>query len=183
MMLSAAERRELLDLARTTIAARLSGAPPPPDPPNLPVTFSGAFVTLHVGGDLRGCIGYPAADRPIADVVRQCAISAALDDPRFCPLAEDELPHVTIEISVLGPLEPVSDISEIEVGRHGLILSSGSARGLLLPQVASEHGWTRAVFLSQTCVKAGLPPDAWRRGARITRFEADVFSEADPLVA
>ncbi|RPJ83456.1 MAG: AmmeMemoRadiSam system protein A, partial [Acidobacteria bacterium] len=126
-------------------------------------------------------IGYPRGDRSLAEVVRHCAISAALDDPRFYPLAADELPCVTIEISVLGPIEPVNDVSQIEVGRDGLILSSGSSRGLLLPQVAAEHGWTREVFLSQTCLKAGLSPDAWRRGASIARFEAEVFGEEEPV--
>lgn len=173
------ERSALLELARSTLRARLTGTELPKEPPGVPTRFAGAFVTLNVGEELRGCIGYPRGDRPLAEVVRNCAVSAALEDPRFYPLRPDELPRVTIEISVLGPIEPVTDVSEIEVGRDGLILSSGSSRGLLLPQVASERGWSRETFLSQTCLKAGLSPDAWRRGAAISRFEAEVFGEDD----
>jgi len=174
------ERRALLELARATLGARLAGMAAPPDPPHLPAGSAGAFVTLHLGGDLRGCIGYPRGDRLLAEVVRQCALSAALEDPRFPAVDATELPRLTIEISVLGPIEPVTDPAVIEVGRHGLLLSQGGARGLLLPQVASERGWTRETFLSQTCLKAGLAPDAWRRGASIARFEADIFSEETP---
>jgi AmmeMemoRadiSam system protein A len=172
------ERRDLLWLARSTIAARLAGAdlsaPTPLDPP----LRAGAFVSLHAHGDLRGCIGYPAGDRDLTAVVRECAVSAAFEDPRFPPLASDELPFVQIEISVLGQIEDVRDPAEIDVGRHGLIVSQGLWRGLLLPQVASEMGWDRETFLRHTCLKAGLRPDAWTKGARIQRFEAEVFSEA-----
>ncbi len=175
--MTAVERGALLRLARETLRAQLTGAAPPPDPEGTPSRFAGAFVTLRAGDELRGCIGYPRGDRPLAEVVRQCAVSAALEDPRFYPISADELLQVTIEISVLGPIEPVTDVSRIAVGRHGLIVSSGSNRGLLLPQVAAEHGWSREVFLSQTCLKAGLAPDAWRRGASIAMFEAEVFAE------
>ena len=107
----------------------------------------------------------------------RCAGDAATLDPRFPPLPLDDLPKVVLEISVLGPVEPVADSAEIEVGRHGLVVEQGTHRGLLLPQVPTEWGWDRATFVSQTCVKAGLAPDAWRSGARLFTFEADVFGE------
>lgn len=175
-MLSDTERHELLTLARRMIAARLTGS----RPPTLPVGIdqrAGAFVTLTVGGDLRGCIGYPRGDRRLPDVVAECAVAAAMEDPRFPPLTPEELEGAEVEISVLGPVEPVADTTEIEVGRHGLIVEQGMWRGLLLPQVATEHGWDRETFLSHTCLKAGLPSGAWRSGARIFKFEAEVFSE------
>jgi AmmeMemoRadiSam system protein A len=110
-------------------------------------------------------------------VVEECAIAAASRDPRFPPLTAGELPAVDIEISVLTPICPVGDVTEIEVGRDGLVAQDGYRRGLLLPQVASERGWDRETFLSHTCLKAGLRSDAWRTGARISRFQAEVFSE------
>ena len=138
---------------------------------------AGAFVTLRLGGRLRGCIGYLEPDLLLFEVVEQCAVSAALSDPRFPPLTAGEWSAVEVEISVLGPIERVADISEVEVGRHGLIAELGRRRGLLLPQVATEWQWGAAEFASQTCVKAGLPMDAWRNGASLYRFEAEVFGE------
>ena len=143
--------------------------------------MAGAFVSLHIRGDLRGCIGYPWGDRPLREVVAQCAVQAATQDPRFPPLSAEELSEIDIEISVLGGIEVVSDISEIHLGRHGLIAEQGHRRGLLLPQVATEHRWDLDTFLSHTCQKAGLSPDAWRRGARLFRFEAEVFGEPSRL--
>lgn len=177
-MLTLDERRELLRVARETIAWRLQGGDRPA-PPRLvdPARRAGAFVSLHVHGELRGCIGHPGADRLLADVVPECALSAAFEDPRFAPLRPDELSEARIEISVLGPIEPVSRPTEIEVGRHGVIAEQGYRKGLLLPQVAVEHGWDRETFLSHACLKAGLKADAWRMGARLSRFEAEVFSE------
>ena len=138
---------------------------------------AGAFVTLRIGGHLRGCIGYPDAELPLLEVVERCAASAALSDPRFPPLSVDEWPQIDVEISVLGPIEPVSDISEVEVGRHGLIVDTDHRRGLLLPQVATEWKWDATEFARQTCAKAGLPRDAWQKGARLYKFEAEVFGE------
>lgn len=140
---------------------------------------SGAFVTLHTkDGDLRGCIGSIQAVAPLASAVSASAINAAFRDPRFYPVGPAELRELHIEISVMSPIVDVHDISEIEVGRDGLIVSRGSHAGLLLPQVATEYGWDRETFLSQTCVKAGLPADSWRSpGCRIERFSAEVFSE------
>jgi len=177
-MLTSAERAALLRFARDTIAAHLNGsAPPPPVGLTDPGAHSGAFVTLHARGELRGCIGHPGSPRPLDEVVGVCAVAAATEDPRFPPLTAAELPDVKVEISVLTPITPVGAVSEIEVGRDGLIVQDGFRRGLLLPQVAAERGWDRDTFLSHTCVKAGLRQDAWRTGATISRFQAEVFSE------
>ena len=107
------------------------------------------------------------------------AASAALDDPRFPPLQPADLDRLDVEVSVLGPLEPIDpgDPSALTIGRHGLVVEHDHRRGLLLPQVATEWGWDREQFLAQTCVKAGLPGDCWRRGARVYRFAAEVFGD------
>jgi AmmeMemoRadiSam system protein A len=180
-VLAREERNELLRLARGAIGHTLTGAPPPA-PPRLtdPTRRAGAFVTLHLDDDLRGCIGHPGGERLLADVVAECAVAAATEDPRFPPLTPAELGRVRLEISVLGPIMPVADLTDIEVGRHGLIAEQGFRRGLLLPQVASEQGWGRETFLSHTCLKAGLKADAWKSGAKIFCFEAEVFGEALP---
>ena len=136
-------------------------------------------MTLRMNGVLRGCIGYPEPQLPLIDVVERCAVSAALTDPRFLPLTPSELTRVDLEISVLGPMEIVGNISEVVIGRHGLVVEFGRRRGLLLPQVATEWEWDAREFASETCVKAGLPRDAWQKGARLFRFEAEVFGE-DP---
>jgi len=177
-----AARRALLGLARRAVAACLNGAPPPPlDDPDLPAFAAGAFVTIEKGGELRGCIGSLEADRPVAETVARVAASAALEDPRFPPLRLAELGLIDLEISVLGPLEPVDppDPARIVVGRHGLVVERGLRRGLLLPQVAVEWQWDADAFLAQTCVKAGLARDAWQSGARVFRFTAEVFGERD----
>jgi len=137
----------------------------------------GVFTTLYSNRQLRGCVGYPAAVLPLYRAVFETARSAASDDPRFRPVQIDEARQLKISISVLSPLRPIS-AEEIQVGRHGLVISRGGQRGLLLPQVAIEHGWDRIRFLEQTCLKAGLPPDAWSAGARIEAFTAEVFGEA-----
>jgi uncharacterized protein len=177
-MLTAYEREALLRFARETVVARLTGAPPPP-PVRLddPQHHAGAFVTLHVNGELRGCIGYPGSEKRLDDVVGHCAVAAATEDPRFPPMTSGELADLDLEISVLTPIRKVQDVREIEVGRDGLIIQDGFRKGLLLPQVATEHQWNRDTFLSHTCLKAGLRPDAWRTGARIFKFQAEVFSE------
>lgn len=177
-MLTLEEQRSLLRLARETLAAHLAGGPPP-RPVHLgdPQRHSGAFVSLHVNGDLRGCIGYPGSRDPLDEVIAQCAMAAATEDPRFPPVNAGELGGLSIEISVLTPITPVADIAEIEVGRDGLVMEQGYRKGLLLPQVATEYNWDRETFLSHTCLKAGLPAAAWRSGAKISRFQAEVFSE------
>ena len=177
-----AARRALLVQARRAIAARVNGAPPPAlDDPDLPPIEAGAFVTIEKGGELRGCIGSLETDQPVGEVVTRVAAAAATEDPRFPPVRPGELGLIDLEVSVLGPLESVEppDPSRVVVGRHGLVVEQGLRRGLLLPQVAVEWQWDADTFLEQTCVKAGLPRDAWRTGARVFRFVAEVFGERD----
>jgi AmmeMemoRadiSam system protein A len=138
---------------------------------------AGAFVTIHRAGDLRGCIGHIEATEPIGVVVPRCAVAACSTDPRFPPVTPGELDAIDIEISLLGSLEPVAGPEDIVVGRHGLVVERGWQRGLLLPQVAAEWNWDAEAFLVHTCQKAGLPRDAWQKGATLWKFEADVFGE------
>jgi AmmeMemoRadiSam system protein A len=140
---------------------------------------AGAFVTLRTKrGDLRGCIGSIRAVEPLFKAVTSSAVSAAFRDPRFFPVSPEEMPQLELEISVMGPIEPVLDVTEIEVGRDGLIISRGRFAGLLLPQVATEYGWDRETFLDQTCIKAGLAAGSWRsQDTRIEKFAAEVFGE------
>ena len=177
MPFDAFNRRSLLKLGRDAIAARLSGQAPPAVPPD--DRLGGAFVTLRLRGDLRGCIGYPDADQQLAEVVCRCAVSAAFEDPRFPPVSRLELPLIDLEISALGPIEPLRAHGDLVIGRHGLVIRDGYRRGLLLPQVAIEWGFTPDQFFAQVCAKAGLPPDAWKRQAELFIFEAEVFSERD----
>jgi AmmeMemoRadiSam system protein A len=171
------DRRALLALARHAIRGALGlDAPAPAERPAFDRVL-GAFVTVHVDGDLRGCIGMPEASEPLRAVVLHCARAAAFEDPRFAPIEASEIDRVSLEISVLSALAPLADLRSIEVGRHGLVIEQGWRRGLLLPQVATEHAWTATEFLRHTCRKAGLPIDAWERGAKLWTFEAVVFSE------
>ena len=174
-------KRPLLQRARAAIARALGvdrGSDVSVVPDSIPNDLhAGAFVTLRLNGHLRGCIGYPEPDLPLLGVVERCAVSAALSDPRFPPLTAAEWDEVDLELSVLGRIEPVVDIAEVVIGRHGLIVESGRRRGLLLPQVAVEWRWDAAEFAAQTCVKAGLPSDAWQSGASLFKFEAEVFGE------
>ncbi len=137
----------------------------------------GVFTTLYSNGRLRGCVGYPAAILPLYRGVFETARAAAVDDPRFCPVELEEARALRISISVLSLLHPIS-ADQVEVGRHGLVISHAGQRGLLLPQVPVEHGWNRVTFLEQTCLKAGLSPNAWRSGAHIEAFTAEVFGDA-----
>ena len=136
----------------------------------------GVFTTLYWHDKLRGCVGYPLAIMPLYRAVMETAQSAAFDDPRFHPLSREETADLKISLSVLSPMTPISP-EQVEVGRHGLLISDGARRGLLLPQVPVEHGWGRITFLDQTCKKAGLPLDAWRHAAKIEAFTAEVFGE------
>jgi AmmeMemoRadiSam system protein A len=173
------ERRVLLELAHRSIMAALVEQRIDMTPPSAHLAEArGAFTTLHLLGDLRGCIGYVLPVGSLYQTVAETARAAAFDDPRFRPVTEDEAPQLNIEISVLSVPRPIRP-EQIEVGRHGLIVSAGMRRGLLLPQVPLEWDWDRETFLSQTCVKAGLAPDAWRRGAEIQAFTAEVFGEAE----
>ena len=139
----------------------------------------GAFVTLHQHGRLRGCIGTFHGEGHLCRTIESMAYAAGWQDPRFPHLRPDEIAHLDIEISVLSPLRQITDVAEIEVGKHGIYISKGFNRGVLLPQVATEQGWDRETFLAHTCLKAGLPPDAWKKGATIEIFSADVFGEKD----
>jgi AmmeMemoRadiSam system protein A len=141
---------------------------------------NGCFVTIKQNGRLRGCIGNFQSERPLFKEVAEMAISSATRDPRFYPLGKEDLDNFSLEISVLSPLKKIDDIEEIEVGRHGIYLEKGFYRGVLLPQVATEHGWDRTTFLKQTCIKAGLPTHAWQsEDAEIYIFSAQIFSEKE----
>ena len=178
-MIATADRKRLLDLARAAVIARVRRQPPPHVPDDLRMPASGVFVTVHCRGELRGCLGTLDPREPVGDAVARLAGDVTHRDHRFSPVGVGELNDTTIDVSVLTPPEPVHDPSEIVVGRDGLIVEQGARKGLLLPQVAPEHGFDRDTFLAHTCLKAGLPADAWQRGAEIFRFEAEVFSEAD----
>ena len=178
-MLTDEQKHTLLDLARRTVVAEAAGGAKPA-PATLPLPdASGVFVTIKRRGELRGCLGTLQCSRGLAAEVARCAADAAREDPRFPPVSADEVPELSVEVSVLGPLEPIDPGVEgsIVIGRHGLVAEQGHRRGLLLPQVAPEWGWTVEQFLRQTCIKAGLPGDAWQHGARIYRFDAEVFGE------
>lgn len=141
---------------------------------------NGCFVTIKQQGKLRGCIGNFQSELPLFKNVAEIARASASKDPRFYPMREEDLKDFSLEISVLSPLKKTDSIEEIEVGSHGIYLEKGYYRGVLLPQVATEHGWNRETFLKQTCIKAGLPTDAWKsEDAEIYIFSAQVFGEAD----
>lgn len=173
------DKRELLRIARATLREYLTTGFMPPGAPHRQSLLEprGAFVTIHTGGELRGCIGRVDADTPLFLAVEQLAVAAATRDPRFDPLRAEELKDTHVEISVLSPLRAASP-DEVEIGRHGLVITRGVRRGLLLPQVAVEHGLDRGRFLDETCAKAGLPPGAWNEpGTMLQIFTADVFGE------
>lgn len=172
-------QQALLALARQHFEAQVlgRGAPGPRDVAPACPEAAGVFVSLHVDGELRGCLGTLEDAEQLAASVARLAADVAHRDWRFAPVLPAEMVRTTIEISVLTAPEPVGDLSTIVVGRHGLIVEQGRARGLLLPQVAVEHGWDREALLGHTCLKAGLQPDAWRRGAAVFCFEAIVFAE------
>jgi len=172
------DRQRLLSLARRALEARVCHRPPPaPERGGVLDEPLGAFVTIRRHGELRGCLGRIAPDAPLAETVADLGASVSDSDPRFNPVAPAELDDIDVEISVLTPEREVHSIVEIEPGRHGLIVEQGHRRGLLLPQVATEQGWDAETFVSQTCRKAGLPADAWKHGARMFVFEAEVFGE------
>jgi AmmeMemoRadiSam system protein A len=204
--LNAKERQELLDIARKTILGNIKKgkvdeepAPTearsgfvPADAPDVSSSGtepdaetagglgrpSGAFVSLHKLGQLRGCIGTFTSPRPLVNTVQEMAISSSQRDPRFPPVQDEEMQDIDIEISVLSPLREIQDVGEIEVGRHGIYITKGFYSGVLLPQVATEYGWNRETFLEHTCMKAGLPPETWKEaGVKIEIFEAQVFGE------
>lgn len=174
----------LLDRARSAIAARFTGAhPPPPESEGKTLgEIRGAFVTLTIGGALRGCIGHVIGVLPLWQAVEENAVAAAFSDPRFPPLTSEELDQARIEISVLSPLRRISP-ETVAVGRDGVLVERGASRGLLLPQVATEYGWDRETLLDHACRKAGLEPAAWRHpDTKIWTFTAEVFGEEETTI-
>jgi AmmeMemoRadiSam system protein A len=179
-MFTEAEQRALVEIARDAVTGSVTGRPAPvPIESDAIPEASGAFVTLKKHGQLRGCIGTLECRRTLAEEIARVAVSAAREDPRFEPVRASELDDLDIEVSVLGPLEEIDprDPDAIVIGRDGLVVEQGKRRGLLLPQVAPEWGWNRDEFLAHTCRKAGLPPDAWKNGAKVYRFVAEVFGD------
>jgi len=174
------ERRELLKLARQALIFSVEHGSPMAVVPGTSFNDpAGAFVTLRKGKKLRGCIGRLEAEDGLAQTVAYCTYSAAREDPRFEPVRAAEIPEVTIELSVLSAASPISP-QQVQTGVHGLIVTRGGRRGVLLPQVAVEHRLDAERFLEEACVKSGLPRDAWRKSdTRIQAFTAEVFSEKD----
>jgi len=171
------ERSLLLRLAHDSILSALEEREIPLDPPTAHLGQPrGVFTSLHLEGELRGCVGYVLPISPLYRAVAETARAAAFEDTRFYPVTLEEAPRLQIELSVLTVPEPIQ-AEAVEVGRHGLLISMGGHRGLLLPQVPVEHHWDRTTFLEQTCRKAGLPLDAWQKGAVIEAFTAEVFGE------
>lgn len=190
-MLTDVEGRAAVKLARKTIELFLSEERLP-EPQELDFELSpvfgekrGVFVTLTESGLLRGCIGHPFPDSRLEDAIMDSAISAATRDPRFPPVKEDELDKIVVEVTILTQPEkinaPAEELPEhIEIGKHGLIVKQGYCQGLLLPQVAPEYNMDSIEFLGHTCLKAGLLPDAWLKGAEVSCFEGQIFKEKEP---
>jgi len=173
------EQRDLLQIARDTIVDYVTSRNVPDivtASPGLNL-HSGCFVTVKKQGELRGCIGNFISEQPLYLLVQEMAVSAAIRDPRFHPMKMDDLADFTIDISVLSPLAKAASVEEIQVGVHGIYIIKGSYRGVLLPQVATEYGWNRDQFLQHTCIKAGLPENAWQGECDIYIFSAQVFGE------
>jgi AmmeMemoRadiSam system protein A len=184
---SSEERIQLLRLAHDSISSALQHREISLDPPTPHFAEPrGVFTSLYLchdqpgevqrGEELRGCVGYVLPTCPVYRAVGETARAAAFDDNRFRPVTQEEAPHLAVELSILSPAQVIQP-EEIEIGRHGLLISWQGRRGLLLPQVPVERAWGRAIFLEQTCRKAGLLPDAWQRGATIEAFTAEVFGE------
>jgi AmmeMemoRadiSam system protein A len=189
---SSEERNQLLRLAHDSISSALEHREISTEPPTPHFAEPrGVFTSIYLrhdrpgqdspgrngpGEKLRGCVGYVLPTCPVYRAVAETARAAAFDDNRFPPVTREEAPHLAIELSILSPPQSI-ELEEIEIGRHGLLISWQGRRGLLLPQVPVEHAWDRTIFLEQTCRKAGLPPDAWQKGATIEAFTAEVFGE------
>jgi AmmeMemoRadiSam system protein A len=173
------ERRLLLDLAHRSIACALDGRTLSlelePATDHL-AEKRGAFCTLYLDGQLRGCVGYVFPLTPLLQTVAETARGAAFDDPRFPAVTPSDGPRLKVSLSILSVLAPIAP-EQVEVGTHGLLVSRAGRRGVLLPQVPVEHGWERTTFLEQTCLKAGLPPDAWKTGATLESFTAEIFGD------
>jgi AmmeMemoRadiSam system protein A len=175
------ERLLLLRVAHDAILSQLERREISLDPPNAHLAQPrGAFSSIYLRGDLRGCVGYVLPVGSVYHAVAETARAAAFEDARFPAVTREEAPDLQIQLSILSPPQPIS-AEAVEVGRHGLLVTMDGHRGLLLPQVAVERGWDRETFLEQTCRKAGLPIDAWRKGAAIEAFTAEVFGDKDKL--
>jgi len=180
--LTAPERAALLGIARASLRHHL-GLGPPPEVPETGALGErrGAFVTLYRGGELRGCIGRFEPNGTLARTVADMAVAAASEDPRFPPVRPEEADDLSLRISALGPRERLADPSALRVGEHGLLVRRGFHRGTLLPVVALERGWDAPTFLKHTCLKAGLPPDAWRDPDTVVEvFGAEEFGDPEP---
>ena len=176
---SAEDRRTLLCIAHEAILSSFTSRTLPPTPASPSLSEDrGVFTTLYLHGSLRGCVGYAIPVGPLYLAVAETARAAAFDDSRFQPVVRNEASDLEVSLSVLSPLFPVQP-NEVEVGQHGLVVSLGSRRGLLLPQVPVEHGWDRETFLEQICHKAGLPANCWRTGAVLEAFTAEVFADRE----
>lgn len=174
-----AERTALLQVAHEAIAAGVEGRSYSPGHAGTVLSQPrGVFTTLYRAAKLRGCVGYVSAVRPLVNAVAETALAAAFEDTRFPPIESVEVPEIAVSLSVLSPMFAI-EASQIEIGRHGLMIRHHGHRGLLLPQVALEHGWDIEAFLEQTCYKAGLPGNAWKHGAEIEAFTAEVFGDED----
>ncbi len=185
-MLNDKEKRAILNIARTAIETYVRTGQTYTEPREEKALNlrNGCFVTIKQNGQLRGCIGNFQSEMPLFKEVVEMAISSSTRDPRFYPMREKDLKDFQLEISVLSPLQKIEEIEEIEVGKHGIYLEKGYYRGVLLPQVAVEHGWDCETFLKQTCVKAGLPTEAWKaEDAEIYIFTAEVFGEVPAEVS
>jgi AmmeMemoRadiSam system protein A len=182
--LAADEKSQLLSLARVSVeyAVRQGKAyEPPPATGDALNQERGTFVTLRESGELRGCVGYTSAAKPLYMAVRDTATLAALRDTRFRPVSASELPRLEYEISVLSPLRRVLDIQQIHIGQDGLLMKNRDFEGVLLPQVPLEAGWDRTRFLEETCIKAGMHPACWKdQSTDIFLFTAVVFGENQP---
>jgi AmmeMemoRadiSam system protein A len=178
---SAEERAVLLRLAHESILSALDRRKICLDPPTPHLAeLRGAFTSVYWNAALRGCVGYVLATSSIYRTVAETARAAAFDDTRFQPVTREEAHELQVELSILSPPRPIL-ADAVEVGHHGLLISMHGSRGLLLPQVPVEHGWDRTTFLEQTCRKAGLPLDAWQKGAVIEAFTAEVFGDKNAL--
>jgi len=173
------EKKLLLEMAREAITSYVrTGMVPEREVSGERLTsLAGCFVTIKKAGALRGCIGNFTSEKPLYQLVQEMAISAATRDPRFYPMKEEDLVSFELEISVLSPLTKITSMEEVQVGVHGLYLEKNFSRGVLLPQVATDHGWDRETFLSQTALKAGLKKDDWKEGSDVYVFTAKVFGE------
>jgi AmmeMemoRadiSam system protein A len=177
--LNSKQKSYLLDLARRTIRFYLEKGESLKEKSDDPLFLEkrGAFVTLKVDDELRGCIGYPLPHKPLFQTIIDCAIAAASQDFRFSSIQKEELSRLNIEISVLTLPQKIKDVSEVKIGEHGIIISKGSHRGLLLPQVPVEWNWDLETYLNHGCLKAGLAEDEWKKGVEIEIFRAQVFAE------